>query len=180
MGCKYADIAVAPEELSFLVTEGWGFIPPYQYVKLRQATTGLPAHWAASTEGGFLSIRPMLGELPANIQVGCKSVGMAPGLYAGAILITSDSGVAVDRPRIPVILNVIPKTAPGPTPKPEPAPEPEPIPEKLPPEYDFPQEPVGEPSKEEPPPEIPKPKVEPAPEPSNWLWHLLMWLLGRR
>ena len=148
MSCEYADIKVSPDSLFFEVDEGWGFIPPYQYINVDKAGVGKPAHWEINVDGPLVRASPVRGQASSRIRVGCESIGKPAGTYVGSITITSH--VKVDHPIILIQLVVKAKEIPIPEPDPEP---------------EIPPEPDPEPEPEPPPPLDPEPEPEPDPDP---------------
>ena len=104
---KYADISVSPGALSFEAVEGWKFVTPSQYVRITKANAGRDPYWTASVEGDWIGFCPDQGRGPGRIRINCGTRDLAAGLYVGAIII--ESNVAVDIPRIAVVLTVHPK-----------------------------------------------------------------------
>lgn len=161
MQCGYSDIVVSPQELKFLVDEGYQFIPPYQYISVEKATSDMTPTWDASTDKDWLTCHIVASTTPRTIQIGCKSIGMAAGNYHGRITITSHVQI-LPSPIVDIELEV--------KAKPEPVP-----PEPIPPEPE-PPEPV-------PPEPEPEPQPEPVPEPSQLrkIWELIKkvidWIL---
>lgn len=152
MQCGYSDIVVSPQELKFLVDEGYQFIPPYQYISVEKATSDMTPIWDASTDKDWLTCHIVASTTPRTIQIGCKSIGMAAGIYHGQITITSHVQI-LPSPIVDITLEVKakpepvpPAPDPGPNPEPEPEPEPGPVPDPGPGPEPQP-EPVLEPSK---------------------------------
>ena len=156
--CKRADITVSPPRLKFEVTEGWQFVPPYQYLQVAKDGTGMPPPWAAIWDVPWLSVSPVMGETPDKVRIGCYSIGMAAGIYQGHVTIPPHV--------ITVVLTIYPKSDPIPIPEPD----------TIPPEYDFPSE-----EAEIIPEATPKPKPQPipesVPEAESRFMKLIRWIL---
>jgi len=167
MACKFSNIIVSPSEMRFEVDEGWGFNPPYQYLRIEnEISHDRSPHWEATVDEGWMIMGPSSGSTPVMVRIGCQSIGKAAGVYQGTIRISSH--VEVTPSEIPITLTVIPKEEPPVDPPVEPPPDPPEEPEPLP---DPPVE-----------PEIPlEPDVPPEP---HWfwvlLWRILDWLRSVR
>lgn len=154
--CKRADITVSPPRLKFEVTEGWQFVPPYQYLQVAKDGTGMPPPWAAIWDVPWLSVSPVAGETPDKVRIGCYSIGMAAGIYQGHVTIPPHV--------ITVILTIYPKSDPIPVPEPD----------ITPPEYDFPVEAELEPQESE---SEYQPDAIYQSEPESWFMKLIRWIL---
>ena len=179
MPCKYANIIVTPSELEFEVTEGWKFIPPYQYLRIAKDGPGMPPHWSISLTQDWLSVMPHAGEVPRKVRVGCDSPGMGEGTYHGHITVTST--MEITNPVIDVTLRINPRLEPPPKPmhRPGPAELPGSELEEMPPEYKCP--PNSARSEVEPAGDTtyypPIHKSESTPEPESWFMTLIRWIL---
>lgn len=166
-GCKYSNIRVSPQELKFEMQEGTDFVPPYQRVRLENASHDLSPTWFAAADAGWVYYRPKSGKTPKDLQVGTTTApsSWVPGIYKARLLISSREGVTIlPSPYVDITLEVKAKEPPPAEPPVEPPVEPPPEPPVEPP-VEPPAEPPSEP-----------PAEPPAQEP--WWSRLWKWLIG--
>jgi len=126
MACKFSNIIVSPSEMRFEVDEGWGFIPPYQYLRIEnEISHDKSPHWEATVDEGWMIMGSSSGSTPVRVRIGCQSIGKPAGVYQGTIRISSH--VEVTPSEIPITLTVIPKEEPPV--EPDPPEEPKPLPD---------------------------------------------------
>jgi len=169
MGCVPARIKVEPLELHFEVAEGWGFIPPYQYIHIdrEEGDMGITSYWSIAGGVYWLSCGATSGRTPARVRIGCKSIGLAAGLYVTAITVTNGSRPEQEPITVTISLAVTPKPSPDEPQEPPAEPAPDPVPDPAP---DPGPEPPGGPEEPAPPPD---PGPDPPPEPRSFLSYLL-------
>jgi uncharacterized protein (TIGR03437 family) len=108
-GGAAAGLSVQPPRLDFRIRVGTA--APVQWLRIEN-TGGGTLSWtagAAVTVGSWLTISPVSGTAPANLQVSVNPAGLSPGSYSGSI--TIQSGAAGQSVTIPVNLLISSATA---------------------------------------------------------------------
>jgi hypothetical protein len=96
-------ISTVPERLEFHATRN-GPAPVAQAVSIR-SIGGPPLTWVAGSTAAWMSVSPLSGRAPGELQVSVDPAGLEPGEYSDSITISSAD--AINSPvRLPVALTV--------------------------------------------------------------------------
>lgn len=170
MVCKYSDLAVIPESLTFEAKEGSRFIPPKQDLfigKLRTANRVLPPGWDALSDEEWIALSPDNGRGKGRIRVSVKSRRLQAGEYNGQITIGSPVTDVTIVPSVVWVKLIVKGKEPAPAPEPESEPKP----------ISQPDEPEPTPSESADSTPEPIPSEPVSPRPDNLLLKLLKLVL---
>jgi uncharacterized protein (TIGR03437 family) len=103
-----ATITAQPQQLSFTVTQGGASAPSGSILISADSAITVAAAATTVTGGNWLSVQSSGSQTPATLTVQIQAAGLPPGLYTGAVTVTSAQG-ANSPVIIPVRLTVSPQ-----------------------------------------------------------------------
>lgn len=99
-------LSVFPQELHFSAASGQQSDPPPAAVEVNDSGSGVLT-FAASSDAGWLAVTPTGGSAPQSLQVSAMVGALAPGTYAGRVLVVS-SGARGSPATVTVTFSILP------------------------------------------------------------------------